>query len=423
MKAFERFDKQFFPVLGLILLLPMLVASYLFAQKDMTYPQLDLRVYKRAADFLFAGQSTYSSQFTTGDFTLLPWVYTPFGTLFVAPLHLIPDALLFIVWTTLAIILPVTVVVLVAYQAYLRRPDLTRGHKIAALTIFSLIGMLVGPVLDVVVLGQIGALITAAMLFDLAAPNTWFQRGKFKLPRGVLTGIVGAIKLIPLISIPYWIVTKQWRAAVSATLTAAACWTLAFILLPSDSMRYVSEGLFLGTTSLDQILTEDNQSLIGLVTRLIGDGALPVTAWAPITAGTVLIGLMIARAAYRNGDMLSAGIIVGLTSVLASPVSWVHHIVWIAAIPGVFLAGRSMRNSVGKVSKAGWLWFGLTLIVVFPPLRYGWSPLFWFGVTEQYNLLSILLIVALWWRSKQMRISQAEVHVEGISAATSRLAD
>jgi hypothetical protein len=82
-----------------------------------------------------------------------------------------------------------------------------------------------------------------------------------------------------------------------------------------------------------------------------------------------------------------------------------------------------MRNSTGKVSKSGWLWFGLTLLVIFPPLRYGWSPLFWLEVTEQYNVLSILFIVALWWQSKQTKRSQIEVISEGNSTATSRLAD
>lgn len=402
MSALEQFEKKFIPLPALLMLLPLLPAWYLFILKEMSFPPLDLTVYRRAADYVVAGMSPYSDQFATGDFESLPWVYTPFASLLVAPLHYVPLSLLTLLWTVLAIVVPVLVLIAVSYAAILRTATYSRGEKIALFAIFALCALLVGAVLDTFALGQIGVLLAAFTLYDLGAPEQWFRR-RWALPRGVLAGLAGAIKLVPLIAIPYWLITKQWRAAITAMATVALAWGSAALVFPKDSLTYFMDGKFLGTNSVAFIQLADNQSLIAAVQRAADVYPLPAHVWVPIAAAVAITGLLVARATYRNGSALSAGIIVGLTSALVSPVSWVHHFAWLVAVPGAILAGGAFRTDAGRVSKAGWAWLVVTLVLSFPPARYSWSPLAWIGWDEHYNLLSILFIAVLWHRSRADR--------------------
>lgn len=399
MNRFEQFDRKFFPVQWLLLLGPIFAAWYLFIVKEMQFPPLDLTVYRRAADFLASGDSPYSAAFTTGEFESLPWVYTPFASLLTMPLHYMPIDMLFPLWTVFAIVLPLVVLTALSYNAFWVKSTYSKGEKIAALGVFVFCAALVGSVVDTFALGQIGILLSALTLYDLAAPERWFRFRNIHLPRGVLAGIAGAIKLVPLIVIPYWIITKQWRAAIASTITVAIAWGVAFLAFPKDSLTYFLDGKFMGTNGIVFIQLEDNQSLIAGLQRLTNTFPLPTQVWVPIALSVVLIGLFAARQVYRNGDMLSAGIIVGLTSALASPVSWVHHFGWLVAVPGAVLAGQAFRSSTGKVSQAGWLWFVVVLVLAFPPTRYSWSPLRWIEWDEHYNILSIAIVTFLWWRS------------------------
>lgn len=403
MNRLEKFERKFFPLQWLLLLGPVFAAWYLFILKEMQFPPLDLQVYRRAADFLVAGDSPYGPAFATGDFASLPWVYTPFASLLAMPLHYVPTGLLFVLWTVLAIVLPLIVLTAVSYSAFLAGSSYSRGEKVAALAVFVFCAALVGSVVDTFALGQIGVLLSALTLYDLAAPDRWFKIRNVRLPRGVLAGLAGAIKLVPLIAIPYWIVTRQWRTAVTSMVTVLIAWGTAFLVFPKDSIAYFLDGKFMGTNGIVFVQMEDNQSLIAGIQRLTDTYPLPTPVWVPIAAIVVMIGLAMARATYRNGDMLAAGIIVGLTSALASPVSWVHHFGWLVAIPGAILAGQAFKSAEGKVSRAGWYWFAAVLVLAFPPTRYPWSPLRWIEWDEHYNLLSIAVIALLWWRSSRSR--------------------
>ena len=91
----------------------------------------------------------------------------------------------------------------------------------------------------------------------------------------------------------------------------------------------------------------DNQSLRGLALRW---GVPTPVLWAAPRA-VAAVGLLRARAAHRSGSLVAAATLVGLTSVLISPIAWVHHAVWVVPAIGVIVSdGRSGRRIAAAVA-------------------------------------------------------------------------
>jgi alpha-1,2-mannosyltransferase len=77
--------------------------------------------------------------------------------------------------------------------------------------------------------------------------------------------------------------------------------------------------------------------------------------WAVAAAAVLVVGLRRAREAHLAGDELAAVALVGLAGVLASPISWVHHAVWIVPVSGVVLGDGRTR--------ARWVAWGATMLL------------------------------------------------------------
>ena len=187
------------------------------------------------------------------------------------------------------------------------------------------------PVFRDIYLGQINLILMAAILWDLTQPD---RRGN----KGFVTGIAAGIKLVPLIYVPYLLVTRKFRQA--AMLCAGAAFTLlvGFAVLPKDSWKYWFGGVFYqgGRTGFTGWL--GNQSLDGIITRLSGsiNAAKPFYAVAALIV--IVAGIYAAMLLYRAGHLLPAILLTELTGDLVSPISWDHHWVWIA--PAMTVAGH-----------------------------------------------------------------------------------
>ena len=200
-------------------------------------------------------------------------------------------------------------------------------------------GMLLGaaaviwtePVFRTIYLGQINLILLAAILWDLCQPDT-------RKNKGFVTGIAAGIKLVPLIFIPYLLVTRKFRQAAMAVAGFVFTLVLGFAVLPKDSSKYWFGGLFYqgGRTGFTGWL--GNQSLDGIITRLSGsiNAGRPIYLVAAVI--TVALGMYGAMLLYRAGHKLPAILLTGLTGDLVSPISWDHHWVWI--VPGVVVAAH-----------------------------------------------------------------------------------
>ena len=112
------------------------------------------------------------------------------------------------------------------------------------------------------------------------------------------------------------------------------------MVTPGDSWDFFHSKIFEPTSP--KFFT--NQSLEGIFQRAIGGPWRDRCGSSPSIV-VLVYGLRAAVGASRGGDELRAVAITGLVSVLVSPISWIHHLVWIVpALAVVIGAGRDRRR-------------------------------------------------------------------------------
>jgi alpha-1,2-mannosyltransferase len=179
------------------------------------------------------------------------------------------------------------------------------------------------PVRQTLGFGQVNLWLFALVVLDLLVVGRGGSRWA-----GVGVGIATAIKLTPGLFIVYLLVTGQWRAARTATVTTAALTAGAVLLAPAESLRYFGDLLW-QTSRVGAADALTNQSLTGLLARLAGTPSAPAGWWLALCVLVLVVGLRRARLAYAAGDDVTALTLTGLTANLVSPMSWTHHLVFL----------------------------------------------------------------------------------------------
>jgi alpha-1,2-mannosyltransferase len=283
--------------------------------------------------------------------------YPPFSALTFVPLAAVPAWAGALLWE-LASLAALLSLVDISFRRLL---DRTR-HRWLVWGAIAAAAILTTPVTDTLFFGQINLFIVLLVVADwTGAPRS----------RGVRTGVAAAMKLTPLLFFGLFLVTKQWRAAVRAAATFAAAAALAWIVLPGASWTYWTDP----STALRRVGGIDtfaNQSLRGMFATL----GLPSWGLPVAVLGVVAVGIVAARRRYLSGDGLAAVCCVGLVTLLVSPVSWVHHGVWIVPVIGVVVGGGTRALRV-CVAVAAALVFSVRLPLLGSVLlrQGGWSVL------------------------------------------------
>jgi alpha-1,2-mannosyltransferase len=197
------------------------------------------------------------------------------------------------------------------------------------------------PVQRTLYLGQIELVLMALVIWDMCLPDRRWWKGA-----GI--GVAAGIKLIPLIFIPYLLLTRRFRQAAVASGTFAVTVLLGFGALPRDSRKFWLDGLFARGGRTGFVGWEGNQSLRAIITRLTGSVAGAQPGWLVVAALTAVVGLACAAVLDRAGHRMVGLLTCALTGLLVSPVSWDHHWVWI--VPGTVAAAvyavRARRAAV-----------------------------------------------------------------------------
>ena len=251
--------------------------------------QDDFHVYLTGAHGLFSG--ALYSQSTRGDL----FTYPPFAALAFVPLAWLPSTTTAqVVWALLneAAVLALLTVVLRAV-----RPDLPgRSRRRWALGLAAP-ALFLDPVLLAVRHGQVDILITLLVLWDLAGTR---RLGAATVPQGVATGLAAAVKLTPLIFVPYLLLTRRGKAAWRSLGTFAVAEAVAFAISPGASMTYWTRDLLDykrvgGSLGLQGLFAPTNQSLLGALARASHGTVSPGPQW---TLAGVLGVLGVALAVY-----------------------------------------------------------------------------------------------------------------------------
>jgi len=264
----------------------------------------------------------------------------PFAALAFLPFHLIGWRATETVWTvaSLCALAGVLAIVLVRWFG-VPAPTawLASGTGLAASAV-----ALLYPVRSELVWGQLGLVLLALVLVDLfVVPKKY---------RGVLIGIAAAIKLFPALFVVWLLARRDVSSAIRLVVSFLVCTVAAAFVWWHASTQYwlhvlpSGKALQLTVNPLQHAVTKatwllgvghlGNQSLRGLLGRppFYWFGTFP---WLPLALLVLAVGIAAAVGLLRQHRELAAAVTLLVTTVLASPVSWLHYWVFVALAPFV----------------------------------------------------------------------------------------
>lgn len=327
---------------GLLWFLPPLAAGLCIAA--VTIPggslmpwapaMIDLDVYRRTGEMLLAGRDIYVADG-------LPWIYPPFASLFTVPLAVVPLQIAQVCWIAVTVALLMAMLYRVGLSGWLLSLGTTATIVLAE------------PVRETLGFGQLGVLLVSAAVLDSLPGRRILPRRL--APEGTWVGLATAVKLTPATVAAYQFFAGRRRPGLVAFFTFLAATGLGAVLLPSGTLHYWG-GLASGNSGINAgIVFKTNQSVMGAWARLFGDlsrGGLVLSAIVAVA------GIVTAILVHRAGQSALAICLAGLTSLLASPISWSHHYVWIVPLTVVLISGKTLALPVRVVGLgyALWVW-------------------------------------------------------------------
>lgn len=328
----------------LLLVLALAAAVTVFtATVPLLRDWFDLRVYYGAVDsWVHHGGRLYDYRVPG---TAYGFTYPPFAAVAMLPMALLG------LHTAIAMALLLNLAALVVVLRILIGPAWRRyGWYGCALGACLL--ALFEPLRDTFSFGQVNVLLLALVLAD-----AWLLATGRGRRAGIGIGLASAIKLTPALFIGLLLVTRRWRAAAVATAVAAAATAVAAVVAPDASRFYWTEAMW-DTTRVGRLDYVSNQSLQGVLARL---GEPDRTVWA--VAVLLVLGVWAGRVrrAAAAGDWTAAFALTGLTACLVSPITWVHHLVWL--LPSFAVLVRAGRPRIAGAlyavlcTSVVWLWF------------------------------------------------------------------
>lgn len=366
----------------------MLIQHYLL-QTPPGYWLVDLEVYRNAGVSNLIGRPVYEA--VTPPPQLLPFTYPPIASVIAVLLAVVPFTVAGWLWTLAQL------AVLAGLTGWIFRGTAERTGRwwpLALAGIWTAVCFLL-PVSDGIKYGQVDIFLMALCLLDLTGRTG-------RLPRGLLIGVATAIKLTPGIFIVHLLVTRQWRAAITAAAAAAGCTALGFVLVPDASFAFWG-GVLQDPSRLGLNEGTSNQSLRGMLMRAGWDSP---ALWLALVAVVAVAGLAVARGAHRRGRIWHEAAAVGLVGVLVSPVSWIHHFVWVVVALAAFATIRRwwlvpLTWLVFTLPLPWWGQWRLQQGLDFPASSSG-NP-WWQLVNDSYGISALLLLAALAWTSARRR--------------------
>jgi alpha-1,2-mannosyltransferase len=254
----------------------------------------------------------------------LPFTYPPFAALVFAPLSALPQSWAQVIW---AIVNLVALFALVALSLRAVLPALGRQRLIQWALVLMGPAYVMEPVRLTLSFGQVNIVLAAMVLGDLTVR---VPVGRRTLPRGVLVGIAASIKLVPLVFVPYLFVTRQTRAAWVALGTFVVCSLATAATDPRVSWSYWTK-YATDAQRVGGVFYISNQSLRAAADRLDHR----VVSTGLITGASVVVviaGVALAAWAYRSSSPFLGVLVCATTGLLASPITWAHHLVWVVPI-------------------------------------------------------------------------------------------
>ena len=329
---------------AIVVLAGLVMSLHLFGESwDLSWHagsyRPDLDVYRQGGQAWLHGRPLYDTAAWTGG---AMFTYPPFAAVLFSPLALASleteGALL-----TLISIALTGVVIVITLRAQGHRPAVWGLVAIASVALF------LQPVRATLGMGQINVILLAAVVADgLLVTIPW--------PRGLLVGLAAAVKLTPLVAVPFFVLRGDRRAVLGALLSFAAATALGAVLAPRDSLRYWTWAVFTADR-IGKPISAPNQNLRAVVARLGLTGPVGVAVWVMVAVVVVSLVIVAARRVLRASQPGLALVLVAIAGLLVSPMSWSHHWVW--CVPALLVLA-----DLGRVHRIP-RWLAITGLVLF----------------------------------------------------------
>ncbi len=309
------------------------------------YGFFDLKIYREAAAATLRGQGLYAAKFQLGfGFTYPPFAILPFLALSVVPLRVVEVASVLINVGLVFVIAQLTLT-LANRSGASESPSRRRAGAVwgaAALALWT------EPVISAIGYGQIDLVIAALVLADVTL-------GERRRWGGLGIAAAAALKLTPLIFIPYLALTGRHRMTRRAIGGFVASIAVSFAAMPANAWSYWGDALFHTSrvTGHHPFAGRGpaNQSLRGALMRLAPNLPHRFEFWV---VGCLLVGatgLWLAVRATRRGDEALGFVLTAVTGLLICPVSWTHH--WVIAVPALLMLVLGPRRGFAGRRTAG----------------------------------------------------------------------
>ncbi|MCW0215975.1 MAG: glycosyltransferase 87 family protein [Pseudonocardia sp.] len=358
---------------------------------------IDLEVYRLGVQAWLAGGDMYGPLPPTVSGLALPFIYPVFAAMVLTPLAVVPWAAAWILLFVVSLASLAVTLYVVTVRAW---PAGGRGGALSVASVALPLMLVIEPVLETFEFGQVNLILMALVAVDCLTPRA-------RWPRGVLVGLAAAIKLTPAAFVLYFLLRRDFRAAVVAVVTGAAATALGFLVDASASAQYWFGGPAAGVSGS---VFYTNETVQAVLARLGMTGTALTAVWFVVALALLFLVVPIVRRA-DPGIALSA---VAAYALVVSPTSWSHHWVWIA--PALVAVGAHVLRERSR----GWAVAGAVLVVAFyvAPFRWlpgnnglelGWNPLQQLaGAT--YVVVAIGLLVVGWWHYSRRAGSPGTEH-------------
>jgi alpha-1,2-mannosyltransferase len=366
----------------------------------------DLKVYYGAINFWAHGHGElydFIKPRSTYGFT-----YPPFAAIAMLPMAVVPWGVAIGIASAATVVATGLVVWWLLPKGKNRR--YTFGLIMALLIAFE-------PLRETFLFGQVNMLLVALVAADL-----FFGVDSGRRWAGFGIGLATAVKLTPGLFIVYLLITKRFRAAFVAMATAAAATLAAAATAPDMAREFFTTALF-ETDRVGSLAFVSNQSLQGLVARLHPADPSKLL-WLGLAVGVLAIWVVRSRRAVAAGDEAAGLALTGIVSCLLSPVTWIHHLVWL--IPALVLLVVAGANATGR--RRRWLWglagvsYAILCSKLVWPFDNHFDTIWGYLGSNAYVLIALVLLFATPIRSPHDAVAHFGV-LEGRAPRDPHLAD
>ncbi len=389
-RRLSRVAVEFLPPFAVALLILPFIIQYgkLIPWQPST---IDLQVYVYAVKDMLAGKDIFA---TTTPVWHLYFIYPPIAAILMTPLAFGP----YVFWQVVG-----SGGLVWAQQSVLKRCGAPRGWKLGLIGVAVVLA--VEPIRTTLGYGQVNTILMALVIADLLPDAPGERR---RIPQGTLIGLAAAIKLTPALFVIFAFLIGKTRVAITAMISFAVFTGIGAILLFRETLVFFG-GLSGGDTRTASPLYAGNQSLLGVFFRLVDSSRVTTVVGLAVAAILAVLGCLVAAHWWRQEEKVFAVALVGLTTCLASPLSWTHHYVWILPMAMAVLSPGVPRWA--RYVGGFWvIWVCVCLPLALLPYGGGRERQFDFLQQVVANLgpiVGLILMIGLAWQLLTARVQPA----------------